>query len=704
MAKKKAPKPKSDDGGTDVEQRVKQLMDPAVPDPVKKAESVTIAIKHHDDTPADDVPSAPELKPELPVPKEPLKIKILGHEDDDVGVKAKKSEAKVKKEPVTEPAAEASSDKAEITEEFPESTDDSEVMEAPSLDKTESKDDDADAAVDDIIKHESDELIKAEDDKLEAAFRPQPKRGLGRRIGHFFASWWRNPKARWATIMIVLLAVAAVAVVPDSRYYALNSAGVRGSMSVQVQDESTFQPLRGVTISAGGVSAQTDAQGFARLEKVRLGPTELKIEKRAFARVTKNVVIGWGSNPLGDMSLKPVGTQYLFSVADYLSGKGIEKVEATSNDASAFSDTEGKIKLTLDEPPDQIEVVLQREGYRAEKQTINADDASEHAVQIVPARKHVFVSKRAGKYDVYKVDLDGKNEELVLAGSGSEREDMVLVPHPNKDVIALVSTRDNKHNGDGYLLSTLTVINLAEKNAKAVVSSERVQLVDWAGDRLIYVQVAEGESAVSPKRHRLMSYDIRNSDDRELAASNYFNDVMVAGGKLYYAPSSTYQPAGVGTNVYRSDADGSGKQIVLAKEAWNFFRTAYDHIILSVPGEWYDYQLGGAGTLTKLDGEPANLASRVYIDSPDGKKSLWVDTRDGKGVLLAYEPSSQKEDILRTQSGLKNPISWLGTQAIIYRSKTDQETADYAISPTGGEPKKIRDVTNVGGLDQWYYY
>jgi len=664
-------KPDIDADDSAVEARVKSLMEgtPAAdkPKPTKKKVKVS--------TP--DEPTEPPTAPEIagfPASKELLKIKVLKDDDD--------------------PAADPPKDE-EPEPETPE-------PDSPATDEPELTEDDTTAkAVDDIVAHESDELLKAEDEKLSQAFRHEEKKTFGQKLKRFFKAWWANPKARWATIIVLVLAVAAAAAVPQSRYLALNTAGVRGSLSVQVLDESTFQPLKNVEVSANGVHTFTNTEGQAKLEKVKLGSTELVIEKRAFAPIKKKITIGWGSNPQGETKLTPVGAQYSFLVTDFLSGKSIEKIEATSGEASALSDQNGKIKLTLDEPPEEIEVTIQGEAYRAETFKISASAKDERPLQLVPSRKHVFISKRSGKFDVFKIDIDGKNEERILAGTGTERPDMVLIAHPKDDVVAMVSTREGKRNSDGYLMSTLTLIDLSDNSTKSLVTSERIQLVDWIGDRLVYVQVAAGTSAANPKRHRLMSYDHSENDNKELAASNYFNDVMVAGGKLYYAPSSAYQTGG--TSLYRVDADGSGRTSILGKEAWNLFRTAYDHIAISAPGEWYDYRLGEQKP-SKLGGEPANLTSRVYVDAPDGKKSLWVDNRDGKGVLLAYDIEARSEKDFRTQSGLKNPIRWLNPKTVIFRINTDQETADYALSLDGGEPRKIRDVTNTGGVDQWYYY
>lgn len=662
-------KPDIDADDSAVEARVKRLMegDPSAekPKPVAKKKSKTTEA----DEPA-EVTTAPEIAG-FPAPKEPLKIKVLKDDDDT--------------EPIDPP------------EEKPEPPE----PESPTTDLPEPEDDKTAKAVDDIVAHESDELLKAEDEKLAQAFRPEQKQTFGQKLKHFFRAWWQNPKARWATIIILVLAVAAVATIPKSRYLVLNTAGVRGSLSVQVLDESTLQPLKNVEISAQDVRAVTNTEGQARLEKVKLGSSELVIEKRAFAPIRKKITIGWGSNPQGETKLTPVGAQYSFLVTDFLSGKGIEKIEAISGEASALSDEHGKIRLTLEEPPDEIEVTIKGSDFREETFKINASTKDERAVQLVPARKQVFVSKRSGKYDVFKIDIDGKNEERILAGTGNERPEMVLIPHPKDEVVALVSTREGKRNSDGFLMSTLTIIDLSDNSTKSVVTSERVQLVDWIGDRLIYVQIAAGTSGANPTRHRLMSYNHEEGTNKELAASNTFNDVMVAAGKLYYAPSSAYQNAAA--NLYRLDADGTGRTSILGKEAWNLFRTAYDHIAVSATNEWYDYRLGDSKP-AKLNGEPANLTSRVYVDGPDGKKSLWVDSRDGKGVLLAYDIEGKTDKDLRTQSGLKNPIRWLTPSTVVFRINTEQETADYALSLDGGDPRKIRDVTNTTGPDQWYYH
>lgn len=559
-----------------------------------------------------------------------------------------------------------------------------------------------DAAVEDIVAKESDELLAAEDKQLHQAFSNQPP-SFRQKLKNFFKRWWDNPKARWSTIVGAAVLVMAMTLVPVTRYAVLNTLGVRSSSSVVVLDQSTLQPLKNVTVKLAGQQGTTDDNGRAQLSKLRLGRTTLTVEKRAFATESKPVTLGWGSNPLGEVNLRPTGTQYSFIVVDYLSGKPIPKAEAIGDQAEAFADEQGKIKLTVDKnAPASFEVIIKKDGLRDEKVQVTNDNTEARTVAMVSRHKHVFLSNRSGRYDVYKVDVDGANEELVLSGTGSERDDLALVPHPDNDLAALVSTRDNKHDGDGYLLSNLALIDLTDNSVSTLAESQRLQIVGWSGDNLIYAQIAAGASAANPKRHRLISYNTETKISKEIAAANYFNDVAFANGKLYYAPSSNNLGGGL-AGLYQVSPDGSNRQTVMPQEVWNVFRTGYDRLVLSQPQGWYEYKLGNI-IATKLPGEPSNTTNRLYVDSPDGKHSLWVDSRDGKGVLLNYELSSQKDSTLKTQSGLSNPVYWINDQTVIYRVRTPQETADYVMSIAGGQPRKLRDVSNAAGLSTWYYY
>lgn len=593
----------------------------------------------------------------------------------------------------------APAEQAEKTAE--ESAKQPEVIE-PTKEEPTNSDPDLDKVVDEIAESDSDKLLKVEDKERALAAAPQPKKSFGQKVKNFFKAWWGNPKSRNATLVFIVLVIIGLVAYPTTRYFLLNTAGVRAKASVMVLDNSTQQPLKNVTVTVGGQTAATDENGKVQLEKVKLGSTQLVIKKRAFATIDKKIVLGWGSNPLGEAKLEPAGVQYTFKLSDFLSGNPIEKAEAVSGESSAFSDKDGKLVLTLDkDQADANEVTIKAKDYRDEKRALG-DDMSEQQISMVPSHKHAFVSKRSGKLDVYKIDVDGTNEEVVLAGSGAEQDDMVIVPSSSDNNIAVVSTRDNQRNGDGYLLHVLNVINLDDNKVTTVARSERIQIIGWSSGRLVYVQIAEGASGTNPKRHRLMSYDLEKEESQELASANYFNDVLMANNTIYYAPAAAYQN-GSDVSLFKISPDGTNKQSVYSKETWNIFRTDFEQLTIAVQQDWFEYSLLTQKAPNKIT-PPANPRSRIYINSPDGKRSIWIDSRDGKGALIVYNTSEKKETVAKTESGLKYPANWVSNDTLVYRIATDQETADYVINLSGGEAKKIRDVTNTGGIDNWYYY
>ncbi len=539
-------------------------------------------------------------------------------------------------------------------------------------------DDQTDQAVDDVVANRDDEL-------------PFDQNEEGHKRHHI-----------WAGTVTLLLVVIGIGAVPAGRYFVLNAAGVRASISIQVLDKSSQQPLQNVTITAQGVSARTDKAGKATLARIKLGPANLHIERQAFSPVTQDLTVGWGSNPQGELQLTPTGAQYAFQLTDYLSGKPVVRATATNGSDAAVADKNGRIVLTVDNPAAKLDVTITSPGYRTEQLTIDAVSKEIRPVLLAPARWQAFISRCAGTLDLYKMYADGQGEGLVLKGTGSEEENITLVPHPTDNVVAVVSTRDNKRDANGFLLSTLNLVNLSTNQTEEVASSEHIQPIGWIKSRLVYVRVSAGTGDNNPEHHRLVSYDYQTKDAQELAASNSFNDVLQAGDKIYYAPSAA---AGKGGGLFRVDADGGNRQTILPTEVWNLFSTSYLHMIITGSGgnDWYDYNFAGDSPV-KLDAAPTNLPSRTYVPSPDATKALWVDKRGSNGVLMLYDIKTDRDKVLTQTNGLDGPVKWLSDSTVVYRIQTAQETADYVFSLDGGSPKKIQDVANTTGISKWQHY
>lgn len=552
-----------------------------------------------------------------------------------------------------------------------------------------------DSAVDDITRDEADQALAHEDAAYDALTAEKP-RGFWQKIGHFFVVWWHNKWWRSITIVLLLATVTTMAVVPRARYFALNIFGVRSSVSLTVIDMSTQLPLKNVTVSADGQEAKTNAKGQARLSQLHLGNHTLVVHRIAFAPVTQQVTIGWGSNPLGNVVLSATGARYTLSVRDFVTGKMVEGAEADSGVAAAVADKNGLITLTLDanvDPNTIADITISAPHYRSEPFSLNLATTESAAITLVPAGQEIFFSKQSGKYDLISMDLDGKNRAILLNGTGTENNNLALAVDVASKRAAVISTRDNVRDSDGYLLSTLTLVDTATGASIVLDHAEQIQLIDWIGTRLIYEEAIAGSSASNSQRYKIMSYDYVTNTRSQLAAANQFNTVISAGGMLYYAVSHTDPTAQAA--FFRVRPDGTGRQVVLNRETWSAFRADYKAIKLQTPDGWYAYELNG----TPQKSAPAtNFQSRLYVSNTE--HNVWLENRNGLNTLLDYNINSDKDALIHAQNGLGYPVRWLNSDVVIYRVVTAQEVADYAVSVRGGEVKKITDVSNSYGFSQ----
>lgn len=551
---------------------------------------------------------------------------------------------------------------------------------------------DNDEAVEDIVAHEGDQILEVEDAVREAEDNPDEARPS--RLRRFF----KHPVTRWAAVLILVGAIVTTVIVPAARYTFLNTIGVRSSSSLTVLDEGTRQPLKGVMVTIGASQGVTDTQGVARLQHVKLGTQQLTIEKRGFANITKSITVGWGSNPLGQTELTPTGTQYSFVITDYLSGTPLPQAELSSGEASTQADKGGHAKLTVGDPGEaDLAVRISLAGYRTDTITVKPDTKGDVSVKLASSRKHVFISKRSGSFDVYSVYVDGKQEKRLISGSGSEQPDrLALIPRPTDSPVAYVSTRGNQTNNRGDLLSNLILVDSDSGDTTNIIAADRITVLGWVGAKLIYTQQVTGQDDQSANRYKLMSYDYQTSDNKELAHAPYFNDATLFGGQIYYAPNPGPTADGL-SPLYRINPDGTNKQTLLNQSVWQIVRVDYQELALSLGQQWFTYQQGDP-VPTKRSAAPPSLQSRTYIDSPDSKHSAWIDIRDGKGVLLSYNLGTKKDQVLTSASGITYPVQWLDDATLVYRVSTPEETADYAVSLRGGNPVKLTDVTATQGL------
>jgi hypothetical protein len=557
-----------------------------------------------------------------------------------------------------------------------------------------------DKEVEAIIGSESDRLMAVEDAARERQFAPpEQKKSLKAKLKQLAITWWQNKRLRNGTFIGLFFVVVAAMFIPMSRYFILNTVGVRVSASMVVVDSESGRPLKNIPVKLQGKEARTNDDGYVVFERMKQGRTAVIIDKIGFAPYKRDVTLGWGSNRLDEQSIVVTGARFNFVLKDWLSGDVLAETEAVSGENVGQADEEGRIELVVGTVDESSEVTLSAKGYRDERLKLSELTAEETVIEMVVAKKHAFVSNRDGEYDLYTIDADATNEKLLLAATKKEREVPFILSHPTKDTMAFVSSRDGDTNKDGYVLDGLFVVDAVSGETYKVTRSEQIQVIGWVGDKLVYVAVIEGVSAGNSQRSKLFSFDILSKERKELASANYFNDVKLIGDTIYCAVSSYAVPRSQ-AQLFQVSADGTNRKTVIEEQVWSIVRQDYDTLLYNTESNiWYEQ--GADGELTKRPSQPTKQETRHYADSPNGANAVWVDIRDGKGVLLQWSIADKKETSRLQVAGLNDPAYWISDAHIVYRVSTSDETADYIVHASSGEPQKIADV--IGNRSRYFY-
>jgi|GEM_PF-2857302 len=308
----------------------------------------------------------------------------------------------------------------------------------------------------------------------------------------------------------------------------------------------------------------------------------------------------------------------------------------------------------------------------------------------------VFMSKQAGKYNVYKVDGAGQNKVMLLAGTGNEDGKFALVTNDEGDTTALVATRDTQKDSAGYLLQSLTVIDVKTGANTVIVHAQQIRLLGWFGDRLMYVTVKTGASTTDATAYQLMSYSRQTKQSQQLDAANNFTSLLAAKGTIYYATTGADATT---AHFQMIKADGTGKRTILNSAIWHIYRTGYNELTLAGTKNWY--------TMSLTDNQPVTTTNaydgtgRQYVDSPDGKHSVYLQTTGKQSALVLVDSASAKELTLLTQSNLSYPVRWLNNTTLDYRVSGSSETADYSLAISSQSPTKLADVSDSTGVTIW---
>ena len=556
---------------------------------------------------------------------------------------------------------------------------------------------------------EAAETTPLEEAAKPASITPPEKSRAPNKLQKFWAAYKSNKK------LAIPLTAAVLAVlmsgIPVTRY-AVAGLFIKRDVHIKIADIQTAIPISGVEVSAGGKSAKTDAEGNATITGVKVGKTKLVATKKYYKDYSSDITVTLKKkNGRGEIKLEATGRQVPVQVINKITGKGLAGATVKAADTEVQTDKNGAATLVVPADKTTLSGTVTAEGFNDQKADIKVSQSAikENTFSLSPIGKLYFLSKKSGRIDVVKTDLDGANRQTVLAGTGKEEDtNTILLASRDWKFLALLSRRDGDR-AKMYLIDTgndkLTEIDSGD----AIFSP-----VGWHDHFFVYKVSRNNVGYWQPRREALKTYNADNlqltvadetnaegSNDNEYAAENMGN-VYILKDKLVYSKRwdasyyGAYRLSGKRTAIYSIKSNGTSKQVIKDLDAAS---RAYITDILFKPDEiyysvnanssttYYEYENGTFEETKEFGDDSFYNFYPTYLVSPSAHKTFWYEPRDGKNTLfIGTQTGESPEEIASLSEYI--PYGWYTDDYLL----VSKDGSELYILPAGGADEKGQTI------------
>lgn len=479
-----------------------------------------------------------------------------------------------------------------------------------------------------------------------------------------FKTWYSDRKKLTIPVTLLLL-VIIIGAIPFTRY-ALAGTLVKRDLTLKVLDSETNTPVSGARVSLGSLSTDTDASGKAVLRHIKVGSHNFLITKKYYKDRSVSMLVPI-VNKKKDFSVEllATGRQVKIDVANVINKNPLANVKIEAAGSVSKTDNTGSVVMVLPIGVSEQKARLSLQGYNDAEVSIKIsnDKIQQNSINLTPSGKIYFLSKLSGKIDVVKTNLDGTVREIVLAGTGKEDDrNTVLLASRDWKYLALLSKRAGG-SPSLYMISTaddsLTLID--EGNAY-------FDLTGWAGSNFVYKASRNNVQLWQTNRQALKSFDAQSKklitlDQTTAAGSGNYDYLTEDIGGVYAYENQIFYIKNWSASYYGSVAAGlSSKQATFnsvkpdgtAKKAIRSFPADPDNpssinidqqikspnVILlrhydGNKDRFYVYSEGQVKEDSSItaDGYYGDSYA-TYLLSPNGEKTFWSESRDGKNTLF----------------------------------------------------------------------
>jgi hypothetical protein len=479
-------------------------------------------------------------------------------------------------------------------------------------------------------------------------------------------------------------------------------------------------------VGLNGKQAVTDAQGNTEIF-ASVGYKELTVTKAYYEDHAERILLPLLSDPGQHIvELRATGRTVPVTVVHNITRKPLPGITLKAADSEVQTDEEGKAIIVVPAGEAEVAVTLSGDNFNDTEATlqVTVDEIPENTFGLTPTGKIYFLSNQSGNIDVVKTNLDGTGRAVILKGTGHEnRHNTALLASRDWRYLALHSQRESDEKSKLYLIDTSddSVVVMDEGDAS-------FGLVGWSGHHFVYRVDRSNVQQWQKKRQALKSYNAQTNriitldeTTAEGDQGNYYAEILQSGeayvldDEIVYAKSlnGSYpaQLEGKKARLMRIKPDGTGQRTIQSYTPatddfvhFSYYITlrAYgpNELYFTVDGrpDLYEYEDGRISTVADKTPEAIyNESYPTYLVSPDGKRTFWSETRDGREAMFVGDKDGENERQIAVLAE-HNSYGWY-TDDYLLISKNGSELYLMSVEPQEGDPHlfKVSDYYRPGG-------
>ena len=491
-------------------------------------------------------------------------------------------------------------------------------------------------------------------------------------------------------ILIILFAV------PMTRYAILGTF-IKKDVTVRIIDSITKKAVTEAQVSVAGQTGKTDTDGKVLLHNIPVGPQTFKATKKYYKDFSQSVHVTTLSAPgLIEFTMEATGRQVLVTVINKVGDTPIKNALVSALEATTTTNDIGQATIVLPADKDAVPGKVTAPGFNdtAVIIAVTAQPDPKNTFAITPTGKLYFLSKRTGKIDVMKSDLDGANAQVVLAGTGKEDNyETSLLASRDWKYLMLKAKRDSD-------LPKLYLIDTTNGDKTAVMDEGNADFepIGWFNEYFMYHVARANVQAWQAKAEAIKSFNAKtgaltNLDETAAEGTNTFDfahenldNTYILNGHLIYAKqwyASVYSPARLNDkkmNVMSVEPSGANKTSLKDfAEGGNNFMSArlyepqelYFQVTIGTSTTYHTFKDGKVSQSATANADTFNKEYPTFLISPSGKATYWTEARDGKNTQIIGDANAENATITSFSDAYKS-YGWY-TDNYVLMSKNGSE-------------------------------